>query len=89
LQVGFEVSLGPCLEARVFGGDKQSIGSQEGASGCLYHREFSRGATCGAGGETQVVTGKQAAGALGICRSGLKEGSSGGVEGDVGVLVCS
>jgi hypothetical protein len=36
-----------------------------------------------------VVTGKQAAGALGICRSGLKEGSSGGVEGDVGVLVCS
>lgn len=34
--MGFEVSLGPCLEARVFGkwerggGDKQSVGRWEG-----------------------------------------------------------
>lgn len=50
--MGFEVSLGPCLEARVFGswkgrkGISKALGVGRGSSGHLHHREFSRGATC-------------------------------------------
>ena len=54
--MGFKVSLGPCLEARVFGnwegekGMSKALGGRRGgSSGRLHHREFSRGATWGMG----------------------------------------
>lgn len=56
--MGFEVSLGPCLEARVFGNgrgreDKQSVGRWEGPVGTFITESSAVGPPEGKG-EAQV-----------------------------------
>lgn len=56
--MGFEVSLGPCLEARVFGswkggGDERSTGGREGPAGAFITASSAAEPPAGTRGEAQ------------------------------------